>query len=226
MKDILMKFMPNVYELYKSVFNSIWETFTMVLISGAFGIVIGTLLGIILVVSSEGNLYANKILNGVLGRIINTVRSIPFIIIIALLVSFTRAIVGTSIGIRGAIVPMIVGIIPFVSRITEQALLEVDTGVIEAARSMGLSRFFIVRRVLLPEALPGLVRSIITSFISLIGLSAMAGTVGGGGIGAFAIRYGYQRYMHDITLLMVIMLLLIVNFVQGFGNKFAKKVSH
>ncbi|AEF86174.1 D-methionine transport system permease protein MetI [Treponema primitia ZAS-2] len=226
MKDILIKIMPNVYELYKSVFNSIWETFIMVLISGAFGIVIGTLLGIILVVSSEGNLYANKILNGVLGRIINAVRSIPFIIIIALLVSFTRWIVGTSIGIRGAIVPMIVGIIPFVSRITEQALLEVDNGVIEAARSMGLSRFFIVRRVLLPEALPGLVRSIITSFISLIGLSAMAGTVGGGGIGAFAIRYGYQRYMHDITLLMVIILLLIVNFVQGFGNKFAKKVSH
>ncbi|GHT78131.1 D-methionine ABC transporter permease [Spirochaetia bacterium] len=226
MKDILMSLMPNVFELYKSVFLSIYETFVMVLVSGAFGIVIGTLLGIVLVVSSEGKLYANKILNNILSKVINTVRSIPFVIIIALMVSFTRAVVGTSIGVRGAVVPMIVGIIPLVSRITEQALLEVDNGVIEAARSMGLSRSYIVRRVLLPEALPGLVRSIITSFISLIGLSAMAGTVGGGGIGAFAIRYGYQRYMHDITLLMVVMLLLIVNIVQGFGNRFAKKVSH
>jgi D-methionine transport system permease protein len=218
--------MPNVFELYKSVFLSIYETFVMVLVSGAFGIVLGVTIGMILTVSSEGKLYANKIVNNVLGKIVNTVRSIPFIIIVALLVSFTRAIVGTSIGIRGAVVPMIVGIIPFVSRITEQSLLEVDDGVIEAARSMGFSRAYIVRRVLLPEALPGLVRSIITSFISLIGLSAMAGTVGGGGIGAFAIRYGYQRYMHDITLLMVVILLLIVNFIQGFGNRFANKVSH
>jgi D-methionine transport system permease protein len=198
----------------------------MVLISGAFGLIIGAITGIILVVTGEGKLYENNVLNSILSRVVNTVRSIPFVIIIALLVSFTRFITGTSIGIRGAVVPMIVGIIPFVSRITEQALWEVDNGVIEAARSMGLSRFYIILHVLLPEAMPGLVRSIITSFISLLGLSAMAGTVGGGGIGAFAIRYGYQRYMHDITLLMVVILLLIVNLIQGFGNKLAKHFTH
>jgi D-methionine transport system permease protein len=198
----------------------------MVLISGVFGLITGTITGIILVVTGEGKLYENNMLNSILSRVVNTVRSIPFVIIIALLVSFTRFITGTSIGIRGAVVPMIVGIIPFVSRITEQALWEVDNGVIEAARSMGLSRFYIILHVLLPEAMPGLVRSIITSFISLLGLSAMAGTVGGGGIGAFAIRYGYQRYMHDITLLMVVILLLIVNLIQGFGNKLAKHFTH
>jgi D-methionine transport system permease protein len=220
------KFMPNVMQMYGSVFQSVWETIIMVLIAGIFGLVIGMVLGITLVVTGEGKLYENRTVNLVLSRVVNTVRSIPFVIIVALLVSFTRMLVGSSIGIRGAVVPMIVGIIPFVSRITEQALWEVDDGVIEAARAMGLPRFYIVRHVMLPEALPGLIRSVVTSFISLLGLSAMAGTVGGGGIGAFAIRYGYSRYMHDITLLMVVILLIIVNVVQGFGNKLARRVTH
>jgi D-methionine transport system permease protein len=226
MKEIIERFLPNVYSMYGYVFQSVGETAVMVLVSGVFSLAIGTISGIVLVVTGEGKLYENKTVNTVLSRAVNTVRSIPFVIIIALLVSFTRFLTGTSIGIRGAVVPMIVGNIPFVSRITEQALWEVDNGVIEAARSMGLPRFHIVVHVLLPEALPGLVRSIITGFISLLGLSAMAGTVGGGGIGAFAIRYGYQRYMHDITLLMVVILLVVVNLIQGFGNKLAKQWTH
>jgi D-methionine transport system permease protein len=226
MSEILERFMPNVTQMYGSVFQSVWETILMVFIAGIFGLAMGTVLGIILVVTGEGKLYENRTVNLVLSRVVNTVRSIPFVIIIALLVSFTRMLVGSSIGIRGAVVPMIVGIIPFVSRITEQALWEVDEGVIEASRAMGLARFYIVGHVLLPEALPGLIRSIVTSFISLLGLSAMAGTVGGGGIGAFAIRYGYSRYMHDITLLMVVILLIIVNVVQGLGNKLARGVTH
>jgi D-methionine transport system permease protein len=226
MKEFLTRLFPNVILMYESVFQAVGETLVMVVIAGVFGLAIGTILGIILVVTGEGQLYENRGVNLVLSRVVNTVRSIPFVIIIALLVSFTRFLVGSSIGIRGAVVPMIVGIIPFVSRITEQALWEVDTGVIEAARSMGLPRFYIVRHVLLPDALPGLIRSVITSFISLLGLSAMAGTVGGGGVGAFAIRYGYARYMHDITLLMVIILLVIVNIVQGIGNKLARRATH
>ncbi|GHT92130.1 ABC transporter permease [Spirochaetia bacterium] len=224
--DFLIKIMPNVYKLFDGILLSIGETFIMVLISGVFGITIGIFLGIILVVTAKNGLYEHELLNSFLGKIVNIVRSIPFVILVALLVSFTRFVMGTSIGIRGALVPMIIGIIPFVSRITEQAFWEVDGGVIEAARAMGLSRSYIVSHVLLPEALPGLVRSVITSFISLIGLSAMAGAVGGGGIGSFAIRFGYQRFMDDITLVMVIILLLIVNVVQGLGNRWAKKFSH
>ena len=226
MKEFLIELFPNVYELGEDLIKSVGDTFVMVFFSGVFGIAIGTFFGIILVVTENGGLYENKIVHSILGKIINIVRSIPFVIIIALMVNVTRFIVGTSIGVKGAIVPMIVGIIPFVSRMTEQALMEVDRGVVEAARAMGISRLYIITHIFLQESLPGLIRSLITSLISLIGLSAMAGTVGGGGIGNFAIRYGYSRYMNDITLVTVLLLLIIVNIIQGIGNKAAKKVTH
>ncbi|MEA4891603.1 MAG: methionine ABC transporter permease [Peptococcaceae bacterium] len=226
MKELLIGLFPNVYELFGDLLMSIVQTLVMVSISGVFGMLLGTFLGIVLVVTREGSLYDYRIFNMVLDKVINTLRSIPFVILIALMVSFTRFLVGTSIGVRGAIVPMVAGIIPLVSRTTEQALLEIDNGVIEAARAMGLSRFYIIAHVLLPEALPGLMRSLITSFISLIGLSAMAGTVGGGGIGNFAVRYGYSRYMNDITVVTVLLLLLIVNIVQNAGSKIARKLTH
>ena len=147
-------------------------------------------------------------------------------ILVALLVSFTRFLMGTSIGIKGAVVPMIVGIVPFISRLAEQALLEVDNGVIEAAWAMGISKRYIVFHILLPEARPGLIRSFITATISLIGLSTMAGTVGGGGIGSFAVRYGYSRYMNDITLVTVVILVLCVNLIQSLGNRITAKITH
>lgn len=226
MKELLIGLFPNVYEMYGDLLLSIWQTFVMVGIAGVFGIAIGMVLGVILVVTEKGGLYENRHANSILGKVVNTVRSIPFVIQIALLVSFTRLIVGTSIGVKGAIVPMIVGIVPLVSRMTEQALLEVDGGVIEAARAMGVSRFYIITHVLLRESLPGLLRSLITSIISLIGLSAMAGSVGGGGVGSFAIRYGYARYMNDITIVTVLFLLAIVNVVQSVGNRAAQKLTH
>jgi len=224
--EFLTSLFPNVVELHKDLLLAVWQTFVMVGISGVIGITLGTLVGIILVVTGKGGLYQHNTVHDILGKVVNTIRSIPFVILIALLVSFTRFLVGTSLGIRGAVVPMVIGIIPLVSRMTEQALLEVDGGVIEAARSMGISRRYIIVHVLLHESLPGLLRSLITSFISLIGLSTMAGTVGGGGIGNFAVRYGYSRYMHDITLVTVLILLLIVNIVQSVGNKAAQKFTH
>ncbi|MDU6305787.1 methionine ABC transporter permease [Faecalispora jeddahensis] len=226
MKEFLIELFPNVYEMFGDLLDSIWQTFVMVGIAGIFGITIGTLLGIALVVSAKGGLYENDLFNNILGKIVNTIRSIPFVILIALMVSFTRFLVGTSIGVRGAIVPMVAGIIPLVTRMTEQALLEVDPGVMEAARSMGISRPYIIVHILLQESLPGLLRSLVTSFISLIGLSAMAGSVGGGGIGNFAIRYGYSRYMNDITVVTVLLLLLIVNIVQSVGNRAAQRLTH
>lgn len=225
MKDFFISLFPNVYEFRIDLLKAIKDTFIMVFFSGIFSISIGMFCGIVLVVTGQGGLYENKFVNCVLEKIINIVRSIPFVILIALLVSFTRFIVGTSIGVKGAVVPMIFGSIPFVSRMVEQALAELDNGVVEAARAMGISRPYIITHIYLPEAMPGLIRSLITSIISLIGLSAMAGIVGGGGIGNFAIRYGYSRYMNDITVITVLILLLIVNLIQSVGNRIALKAS-
>lgn len=226
MIELLCGLFPNVVEMHAELLEAIVQTAVTIFVSGIFGIALGSFSGIVLVVTRPGGLYEKPWLNSVLEKVINTVRSIPFVILIALLVSVTRFLVGTSIGVRGAIPPLILGIIPLTSRVTEQSLLEVDSGVIEAARAMGISRSYIVLHVLLAEGRPGLVRALITSFVSLLGLSTMAGSVGGGGIGSFAIRYGYSRYMNDITLVTVILLLLIVNAVQAVGNHWAKKLTH
>jgi D-methionine transport system permease protein len=219
-------YFPNVVEMQSDLLKSLKETLLMVGISGALSMFFGILLGVVLVVTAEDGLYENKWFAGVAGKLINVFRSIPFVILIALMVPFTRLVVGTSIGLKGAILPMVVGIVPFISRVMEQALCEVDKGVIEAARSMGVSKPYIVVHVLIREALPGIIRAIVISFISLIGFSAMAGAVGGGGLGSFAIRYGYARYMLDITVVTVLILLLMVNVLQGLGNMIAKKMTH
>ena len=223
---MIQQLLPNVFEYAEDMYKAFGETLIMVLISGSIGLLAGLLLGIILVITADGGLYENKPLHKILETLINIFRSIPFVILVALLVSFTRALVGTSIGIKGAIVPMVVGIVPFISRLIEQALLEVDNGVIEAAKAMGISKSYIVFHILIPEARPGLIRSFVTATISLIGLSAMAGTVGGGGIGSFAVRYGYSRYMNDITFVTVVILILGVNIIQSLGNRVAIKISH
>ena len=223
---MIQQLLPNVFEYAEDMYKAFGETLIMVLISGSIGLLSGLLLGIILVITADGGLYENKPFHKILETVINIFRSIPFVILVALLVSFTRALVGTSIGIKGAIVPMVVGIVPFISRLIEQALLEVDNGVIEAAKAMGISKSYIVFHILIPEARPGLIRSFVTATISLIGLSAMAGTVGGGGIGSFAVRYGYSRYMNDITFVTVVILILGVNIIQSLGNRVAIKISH
>jgi len=224
--ELLTRIMPNVMERYSDLLLATGETLIMVLIAGIISVILGALLGIALVVTGTGQLYENKTVNNFLGKIINTVRSVPFIILLALLVPFTRLIVSTSIGLKGALVPMIVGITPFISRQIEQAIIEVDKGVIEAAQAMGLSKPQIIVRVMLREAMPGIIRALVICIINLIGLSAMAGTVGGGGLGDFAIRYGYTQYMQDITVVTVLILLLLVNSIQGLGNYVIGKLSH
>jgi len=226
LSELLTRIMPNVMEHYSDLLLATGETLIMVLIAGIISVILGALLGIALVVTGTGQLYENKTVNNFLGKIINTVRSVPFIILLALLVPFTRLIVSTSIGLKGALVPMIVGITPFISRQIEQAIIEVDKGVIEAAQAMGLSKPQIIVRVMLREAMPGIIRALVICIINLIGLSAMAGTVGGGGLGDFAIRYGYTQYMQDITVVTVLILLLLVNSIQGLGNYVIGKLSH
>ena len=225
MNEYLSTLLPHVTTYREELIASIGETFIMVLIAGAFSLIIGLILGTILTVTDRGGLYENRVVFNILDKIVNSIRSMPFVILIALLVTFTRWLVGTSLGIRGAIVPMVFGSSPFTTRMIYQALIETDKGVIEAARSMGVSRHYIILHVIFPESRPGLIRALITSLISLIGLSAMAGTVGGGGLGSFAIRYGYTRYWQDITVVTVIILLILINIIQSIGNHLADKAT-
>lgn len=218
--------MPNVVYLWEDLWEAVVQTLIMLGIAGAFSLVLGVLLGILLVVTAEGGLYAHPAFHSILSKVINAFRSLPFVILIALLVPVTRWLVGTSIGIKGTILPLVLGIIPFMSRLVEQALADVDPGVIEMAQSMGLSKRYIVVHVLLKESLPGLTRALVTTAISLLGLTTMAGAVGGGGVGSFAIRYGYNRFMNDITLVTVVILLVFVNVIQGIGNWIIKRLTH
>lgn len=226
MEEILLKFIPNVLNNSAELISSLKETLVMVSVSGLISLPLGIILGTFLVVTKEGNTLENKITNTILDKIVNTFRSIPFIILLGALIPITRLIVGTSIGTKGAIVPLIFGTVPFFSRQIETALCEVDIGLIEAAQSMGSGPGEIIFRVYLKESLGGIIRGIIITFISLIGLSAMAGSIGGGGLGDFAIRYGYQKYQLDITYVTIIILLALVSIVQTTGNMIIKKISH
>ena len=177
-------------------------------------------------VTRKGNILENVSINNIFDKAINVFRSIPFIILLAALIPLTRMLVGTGIGTKGAIVPLVFGTVPFFARQIETALLDIDKGIIEAAQAMGSGPWEIIFRVYLKESLPGIIRGINITFVSLIGLSAMAGSIGGGGLGDFAIRYGYQRFQLDITYVTIIILLIMVSIIQGVGNLIIKKISH
>ncbi|MDR2257802.1 MAG: ABC transporter permease [Treponema sp.] len=226
MADLLRRIMPNVMERTPELFASLWQTIYMILVTGVISFVFGIVFAVILTVSRRGGILENIPLWTVLDKIINFFRSVPFIILIALLIPLTRIIAGTAIGVRGAIPPLIFGTAPFFTRQLESALAEIDQGSVEAAQSMGTGPAGIIFRVYLKESVPGIIRGVTITIISLIGLTAMAGAVGGGGLGDFAIRYGYQRYQTDITIVTVIILILLVSLVQSLGNFFAKKASH
>ena len=185
---------------------------------------IGLPLGIWFSVTSPGGLRPNRGVNMVLGWIINIGRSIPFIILLVAIIPFTRLIVGTSLGVPGAIVPLTVAAAPFVARMVEQSLAEVDKGLIEAAHSFGASNFQIVVKVMLAESLPSLIRGAAITFVNLFGYSAMAGTVGAGGLGDIAIRYGYQRFQGDIMLAAVVLCVVLVQVFQTLGDRIARTV--
>lgn len=225
MAEILVKYIPNVLNNQAELIKSIKETLVMVSVSGMISLAFGVLLGVILVVTKKGNILENTTINNIFDKLINTFRSIPFIILLAALIPLTRLMVGTGIGTKGSIVPLVFGTVPFFARQIEAALFEVDKGVVEAAQAMGSGPLEIIFRVYLRESLPGIIRGVTITFVSLIGLSAMAGSIGGGGLGDFAIRYGYQRNMIDITYVTIIIILIIVSIVQGVGNLSIKKIT-
>lgn len=199
------------------------ETFYMVSVAALLTTLIGVPLGVVLVITRPGHVLESKWFNRVLGWVVNFVRSIPFPIFIVFVIPLTRAMVGTSIGATAVIVPLALAAIAFMARLAETALLEVPGGVIEAAQACGTTKWQLVRHVLLPEALPGLIMAITILVITLIGYSAMAGAVGGGGLGDLAIRYGYQRYQTDVMWICVILLAAVVQIIQLFGEALVRK---
>ena len=200
------------------------ETLYMVFLSTLFTICFGLPLGIVLVVTSSGHILERLTLNKGLSVVVNVTRSLPFIILMIFIIPFTRLIAGTSIGTNAAIVPLVFAAIPFFARIVESALHEVDGGVIEAAIAMGASPLDIIVRVLIPEALPSLILGTTITIINLLGYSAMAGTIGGGGIGDLAIRYGYHRFQTDVMFMTIIVLVILVQGIQVTGNLVAQNV--
>lgn len=210
-------------ELTSLLWQSTLETLYMVAVALVFSVAGGLVLGLLLVVTRAHGILQAKWLNRLLETITNMARSIPFIILLVAIVPFTRLVVGTSIGTEAAIVPLVVGAIPYVARLIETALLEVDGGVIEAAVTLGATPWQIVWKVYLPEGLPALIRAVTILSLTLISYSAMAGAVGGGGLGDLAIRYGYQRFRPDVMLCTVAVLIVIVQTLQFAGNRLARK---
>ena len=212
--------------LMQLIFDSLLETLLMVLVSGGIGAILGIPLGILLFVTDKKSFLPMPVLNVVLGTIINALRSVPFIILLVAIIPFTRLIVGTSIGTAAAIVPLTLSVAPFIARIVETSLREVDKGLVEAAQSMGATNMQIITKVLLPEAMPGIVAGLTISLVSLVGYSAMAGAIGGGGLGDMGIRYGYQRFMPDVMLAVVVILIVFVQAMQSFGDWLVRRMSH
>ena len=213
---------PEIIELLS---KAVWETTFMVSVSTLISTLFCLPLGVVLTITGKNHLLEAKTFNQTLGAIVNAGRSVPFIILLVAIIPFTRLITGTSIGTTAAIVPLSIAAIPFVARVVETALKEVDGGVIEAALAMGASPRQIILKVLLPEAMPGIFAGLTLAVISLIGYSAMAGAIGGGGLGDLAIRYGYQRFRGDIMLATVVILLLQVQVVQSCGDWFANNLN-
>ncbi|MCH4177535.1 MAG: ABC transporter permease [Streptococcaceae bacterium] len=222
MKAMFEKLFPNAVLLGSDFWTATLESIQMTLISGFISGIIGLLLGIILLITDEYGLTPNRYIYWILDKIVNIGRSIPFIILLAVIMPFTRLVVGTSIGTAAVTVPLVIGTTPFFARQIQNALLEVDPGVVEAAKAMGSSNLDIILRVYLKEGLVSIIRASSFTVINLIGLTAMAGAVGGGGLGAMALQQGYQRGRGDVTFLSLVLVLVIVFITQIIGNVLAK----
>lgn len=210
--------------LWSLMGTGILETLYMVIASTLLAYIIGLPLGLVLCVTDKDGIYPIKWLNSLLGFIVNFVRSVPFIILLVALIPFTRSIVGTSLGSTATIVPLLMAAAPFVARMVESSVKEVDAGVIEAAQSMGTPTIKIVTKVLIPEAMPSLIVGAAIAITTILGYSAMAGFVGGGGLGTIAINYGYYRYQEDVMLITVLLLVVIVQIFQEVGMRIAKRI--
>ncbi len=213
-------------ELWKMIGIGVVETLQMTVISTVLAYIAGLPLGVALVVTDKGHILQNKFVHAVLSTIMNIARSIPFLILLVVLIPFTRFITGSSIGTTATIVPLTVGSIPIVARMVESSLKEVPAGVIEAAQSMGASHLSIIFRFMIPEAMPSLMLGAAINLATVLGCSAMAGYIGGGGLGAIALNYGYYRYQTDILLITVAILVVIVQVLQEAGTLIANKIRH
>ena len=210
-------------EIIALLFKATLDTLHMVAVSGVLGTLIGLPMGVLLAVTGRGELLQNLTFNRIAGAVVNVTRSTPFIILVVAIIPFTRLVAGTSIGTAAAIVPLTVAAIPFIARIVEGAVREVDRGLIEAAQAMGATPFQIIRKVLLPEAMSGIALGLTLAAVSLIGYSAMVGAVGGGGLGDLGIRYGYQRFLPEVMLAVVVILVVLVQIVQSAGDALARR---
>ena len=212
-------------DMFSLLAKALGETVYMVAVSMFFSSLLGIPLGVLLYITNKGGILECKPVNKLVGSIVNAVRSIPFIILMVSIIPFTSMIVGTSICTTAAMVPLVLASVPFIGRQVETSLMEVPDGIIEAARSMGATSSQIIRRVLLPEAMPSIVAQLTTVVIALVGESAMAGAIGGGGLGDLAIRYGYQRFRPEIMVATVVVLIILVQLVQFLGNRLAASLN-
>jgi D-methionine transport system permease protein len=212
--------------MLEMLLRSLWETILMTGASGLISLVAGLPLGLALVVTARGGIAEHPWINSALGAVINGFRSVPFIILLVALIPLTRLIVGTAIGTWAAIVPLSIAATPYYARIAEVSLREVDRGLIDAVRAMGGNRWTIIREVLVPEALPGIVAGFTVTLVTLIGASAMAGAIGAGGLGDLAIRYGYQRFETDVMIAVVIVLIVLVCGMQWLGDRLVARLDH
>ena len=212
--------------VYPQLIQATGETLYMVGVAALLTVLLGVPLGVLLTVTAPGGLAPRPLLNRALGLVVNLGRALPFIILLVLVAPVTRGVVGTTIGSTAAIVPLTLGAIPFLARLVETSLREIAPGKVEAALSMGARRRDVVRTVLLPESRPSLVAGVTVTVVALISYSAMAGAIGGGGLGDFAIRYGYQQFRTDITLATVVLLLVVVQLLQWSGDRWARRLAH
>ena len=212
-------------QIVSLLWQSLGETMYMVAVSSFLSAFFGIPLGVLLLVTDKGHILENAAINKPLGAVVNMLRSIPFIILIVAIIPLTRMIAGSSIGTTAACVPLTLAAIPFAGRLVETALKEVPFGLVEAAQSMGASPFQIIYKVLVPEALPTIIDSMTNVIVNLISYSAMAGAIGGGGLGDLAIRYGYQRFRLDVMLATIAILVIVVQLIQSLGNYLARRVN-
>ena len=214
---MLEQLLPNVF--WPEIWQASLDTLYMLLGSMLFTVLLGLPLGVLLFLTGPRQLFEQSVLYGALSLVVNILRSVPFVILLILMIPFTELLVGTSLGVAGAIPPLVVGATPFFARLVETALREVDRGIIEATQAMGASTWQIITRALLPEALPGLLAATTVTAITLVSYTAMSGLIGGGGLGDLAVRYGYQRYQPDVMAVTVILLLILVQVLQMVGDR-------
>ena len=226
MADLLNQIIPDVVVRSDQLWRAFWETIQMVGISGGISLVLGIPFGVLLFTTREGGILRNRPVNFILGRVCDFFRSIPFILLAILLLGLSRLLVGTAIGVRGAIIPLVFGTIPFLGRQVESALAEVPAGLIEAAQAMGSSPWEMIRRVYLKEAVPGITRGVTITMVSLINFTAIAGTLGAGGLGNFAIMYGHSKNLPQITWTVILIIVILVSVVQAVGALIARKATH